>query len=82
MVTVRIELCAAQAVPRPDGEAKPEAQAEDDVEAERLQSGFLAGGECRQGAARFRSQLGEDEGPAVGEAGRQNAMFLVVGLAC
>ena len=82
MVPVRIQLCAAPAVPRSDGEAKAEAPAEDDVEADGRQLGFLTGGERREGAARFRSRLGEDEGPGIGEAGRQNAMFLVVGLAC
>ena len=82
MVPVRIQFCAAPAVPRPNGEAKAEAPAEDDVEAEGLRLGFLTGGERREGAARLRSGLGEDEGPSVGEAGRQNAMSLVVCLAC
>ena len=82
MVPVRIQFCAAPAVPRSDGEAKAEAPAEDDIEADGRQLGFLTGGERREGAARFRSRLGEDEGPGVGEAGWQNAMFLVVGLAC
>ena len=82
MVPVRIQFGAAPAVPRSDGEAKAEAPAEDDVEADGRQLGFLTGGERREGAARLRSRLGEDEGPGVGEAGRQNAMFLVVGLAC
>ena len=82
MVPVRIQFCAAPAVPRSDGEAKAEAPAEDDVEADGRQLGFLTGGERREGAARFRSRLGEDEGPGIGEAGRQNAMLLVVGLAC
>ena len=82
MVPVRIQFCPAPAVPRSYGEAKAEAPAEDDVEADGRQLGFLTGGERREGAARFRSRLGEDEGPGVGEAGRLNAMFLVVGLAC
>ena len=82
MVPVRIQFCAAPAVPRSDGEAKAEAPAEDDVEADGRQLGFLTGGERREGAARFRSRLGEDQGPGVGEAGLQNAMFLVLGLAC
>ena len=82
MVPVRIQFCAAPAVPRSDGEAKAEAPAEDDVQAEGRQLGFLTGGGRRGGAARLRSSLGEDEGPGVGEAGRQDAMFLVVGLAC
>ena len=82
MVPVRVQFCAAPAVPRPDGEAKAEAPAEDDVEAEGRQLGFRTGGERREGAARLRSRLGEDEGPGVGEAGRQYGIFLVVGLAC
>ena len=82
MVTVRIQFCAAPAVPRSDGEAKAEAPAEDDFEAEGRQLGVLTGGERREGAARFRARLGEDEGAGIGEVGRQNAMFLVVGLAC
>ena len=82
MVPVRIQFCAAPAVPRSDGEAKAEAPAEDDIEADGRQLGFLTGGERREGTAQFRSRLGEDEGPGVVEAGRQNAMLLVVGLAC
>ena len=55
MVPVRIQFCAAPAVPRSDGEAKAEAPAEDDVEAEGRQLGFLTGGERCEGAARLRS---------------------------
>ena len=42
-------LCRT-AMPLPDGEAETAAAAEDDVEAEGLQLGFLASGERRQGA--------------------------------
>ena len=47
MVTIRIQLCAAPAKPLSDGEAEAEAAAEDDVEAEGLQLGFLVSGERR-----------------------------------
>ena len=55
MITVRIQFCAAPAEPRPDGEAKAEAPAEDDVQAEGRQLGFLTGGERCEGAARLRA---------------------------
>ena len=82
MVAIWIQLSSAPATPRPLGETQAEAAAEDDVEAEGLQDGFVPGRQRRQGTARFGSGLGEDEGPGIGEAWRQDAMFLVVGLAC
>ena len=78
MVTVGVQLCSAPTEPLSEGEAEAETASEDDVEAERLQLSFLAGGERRQGATRLRTGLGEDESPGVAESGWQDAMFLVV----
>ena len=82
MVTIGVQFCSAPTKPLSEGEAEAETASEDDVEAERLQLSLLAGWERRKGAARLRSGVREDEGMGIGEAVRQDAMFLVVGLAC
>ena len=79
MVAVGLQLTPC---PYWETEAEVEAAAEDDVEAEGFSPSFIAGRERRQGVARLRSRLGEDEGPGILETRRQDAMFLVVGLAC